>query len=279
MNAKPVERFKSRCFQCRYEMEIPLSFHRKDIRCASCGHQYLALRIGENTFEGRTFLRPKVIGFWHPEGRDPRMLVTENGYGSELPAILHYLRAAPSVAHMMGFSFCRFECGTPDHEMGSCDLSDGEWVWPQGLAHYVEEHSVRLPDEFIATMRDNRWEPPTTPFELYPFGARYDPHFWESWCARQAGGEAVSLGEETRTESPSEQSAKYLVEVEHPHGRLRLPLEEWIRFGQGSSMPIRLVAAYEMKSGEEVSLSVVPLRYRNSRWSRLLVLLGMIPAP
>jgi hypothetical protein len=23
-------------------------------------------------------------------------------------------------------------------------------VWPEGLAHYVAEHSVRLPDEFIS---------------------------------------------------------------------------------------------------------------------------------
>src|SRR5262245_48523055 len=61
----------------------------------------------------------------------------------------------------MGFSCCRFDCGIPDNEMGSCDLYDGKWLWPEGLAHYVERHSVRLPDEFIQTMRSHSWPVPT----------------------------------------------------------------------------------------------------------------------
>jgi hypothetical protein len=60
----------------------------------------------------------------------------------------------------MGYSFCRFVCGVADTEMGGIDLHDGEWLWPQGLAHYVEHHSVRLPDEFIETMRSRCWRPP-----------------------------------------------------------------------------------------------------------------------
>ena len=60
----------------------------------------------------------------------------------------------------MGYSFCRFACGTPDEEMGSIDLYDGVWVWPEGLAHYVECHSVCLPDEFIETMRARTWQIP-----------------------------------------------------------------------------------------------------------------------
>ena len=31
-------------------------------------------------------------------------------------------------------------------------MSDGVWQWPEGLVHYVECHSLRLPDEFVATM-------------------------------------------------------------------------------------------------------------------------------
>jgi hypothetical protein len=60
----------------------------------------------------------------------------------------------------MGYSFCRFECGIPNNAMGDSDLSDGEWLWPEGLAHYVERHSVRLPDEFIQTMRSHSWQVP-----------------------------------------------------------------------------------------------------------------------
>lgn len=28
------------------------------------------------------------------------------------------------------------------------ELSDGVWVWPDGLAHSVDDHDVRLPAEF-----------------------------------------------------------------------------------------------------------------------------------
>jgi len=60
----------------------------------------------------------------------------------------------------MGYSYCRFDCGIPDCEMGSIDLYDGVWVWPQGLVHYVEFHSVCLPYEFIQTMRSHSWRVP-----------------------------------------------------------------------------------------------------------------------
>jgi hypothetical protein len=33
--------------------------------------------------------------------------------------------------------------------VGSGELSDGRYVWPEGLAHYVAEHGVRLPNEFV----------------------------------------------------------------------------------------------------------------------------------
>jgi hypothetical protein len=36
-------------------------------------------------------------------------------------------------------------------------------VWPEGLAHYVEVHSVRLPDEFIDHMRSQGWRVPVEP--------------------------------------------------------------------------------------------------------------------
>jgi len=57
----------------------------------------------------------------------------------------------------MGYSFCRFACGIPDQQMGCTEFYDGVWVWPEGLAHYVECHSVLLPDEFIQTMRSHSW--------------------------------------------------------------------------------------------------------------------------
>jgi len=45
----------------------------------------------------------------------------------------------------MGLSPCRI-CGRNN---GSLEYTDGTYLWPQGLAHYVDEHEVRLPDEFV----------------------------------------------------------------------------------------------------------------------------------
>jgi hypothetical protein len=71
--------------------------------------------------------------------------------------------------------------------MGSCDLSDGEWVWPQGLAHYVERHAVFLPDGFIEAMQSNDWRPPPNgEFPALGLGElSYDLSFWVSWARRQ----------------------------------------------------------------------------------------------
>lgn len=69
----------------------------------------------------------------------------------------------------MGYSYCRFECGIPDEEIGAGHYFDAEWIWPVGLVHYIEHHAVRLPDEFIATMRANNWQiPPDMVFNWTP---------------------------------------------------------------------------------------------------------------
>ncbi|TWD73097.1 hypothetical protein FB561_6982 [Kribbella amoyensis] len=32
---------------------------------------------------------------------------------------------------------------------GSVELTDLLYIWPEGLAHYVKEHDVRLPERFV----------------------------------------------------------------------------------------------------------------------------------
>lgn len=67
---------------------------------------------------------------WDPDERD---------------AILGYLRSFPRRAKYRGFSRCRF-C---DKRNGSADYTDGVWVWPAGFPHYLQEHGVKPPQEFI----------------------------------------------------------------------------------------------------------------------------------
>lgn len=40
--------------------------------------------------------------------------------------------------------------------------SDGTWLWPGDLAYYVKKYNIKLPDEFIATMRESNWIVPVT---------------------------------------------------------------------------------------------------------------------
>jgi hypothetical protein len=35
--------------------------------------------------------------------------------------------------------------------------SDGTWLWPGDLSYYVKKYNIKLPDEFISTMRKSNW--------------------------------------------------------------------------------------------------------------------------
>jgi hypothetical protein len=92
-----------------------------------------------------------------------RILATERGRGERSPSPSRHDRCvvAPPRARArrdvsaegagrvacawLGYSFCRLDCGLSSQLMGTRDLTDGEWVWPEGFAHYVEHHSVRPP--------------------------------------------------------------------------------------------------------------------------------------
>src|SRR5262249_50221737 len=72
----------------------------------------------------------------------------------------------------MGYSTCRFFCGKKWRSrgmslstrlLGSDELTDGEWIWPEGLPHYIEAHYVCLPEEFVARMELHGWRVPDNP--------------------------------------------------------------------------------------------------------------------
>ncbi|MFI5707785.1 hypothetical protein [Kribbella sp. NPDC051620] len=46
----------------------------------------------------------------------------------------------------MGYSPCRLCDSTTN---GSLELSDGVYVWPEGLKHYVSDHGLRPPRSFV----------------------------------------------------------------------------------------------------------------------------------
>lgn len=65
----------------------------------------------------------------------------------------------------------------------------------------------------------------------------------------------------------------------HPHGEVKIPLEEWLLTGPGERDGVRPIAAKSQITGESLPMSVIPLRYRNNQWSRLLIKLGFLSDP
>lgn len=89
------------------------------------------------------------IGYWRgpqqPGLPDPVALIDERWDTSERNRVAAALGAGATHQPGEGCSICRI-CGAPN---GFLDLSDGTYVWPEGLAHYVAEHAVRLPPDVV----------------------------------------------------------------------------------------------------------------------------------
>ena len=100
----------------------------------------------------------KRIGFWEetrswanlekwPDPRNRNLYPVMSKDVREL--IIGYIETGEVHQQWMGYSYCRFECGLPGQELGACDMTDGTFVWPEGLSHYVRDHKVDLPEEFV----------------------------------------------------------------------------------------------------------------------------------
>jgi hypothetical protein len=135
--------------------------------------------------------RLTCVGWWcgeDPALPDPRNLVDLEWEKSDRDAIVRYLRSGRRLTAYQGYSTCRFRCGVPEDQMGDADVTDGRWVWPEGLAHYVETHGVRLPDEFVADIRAYGFEIRCPSIEPNVAGNREeypcDFTFWMKWSER-----------------------------------------------------------------------------------------------
>jgi hypothetical protein len=94
-------------------------------------------------------VRVRLIGYWRGESDDhlpdPRDFVDETWDDRERDLVARYLEEGFSPWAFAGYSQCRI-CGKAN---GCAELTDGVYLWPEGLAHYVREHSVKLPDDVL----------------------------------------------------------------------------------------------------------------------------------
>jgi hypothetical protein len=98
-----------------------------------------------------------AIGYWYAEDRsnlpDPAWFIDDNYPEAEKKKVIDYLKKGKRINLYKGWSNCRI-CGaqTP----GGSDDTDGIYIFPSGLVHYVEKHNLRLPDEFIKRIDENK---------------------------------------------------------------------------------------------------------------------------
>lgn len=133
------------------------------------------------------------MGYWMNDLRESFCLPQE--FVGELPGdvrerVARYLRAGGYGRGFRGFSWCRFFCDCDRRVMGTKELTDGEWIWPEGLVHYVEAHGIILPEEFIERVL-KLGSPPPAP-DLQPDPLSLEPiitlEYWLAWCAQHRSG-------------------------------------------------------------------------------------------
>jgi hypothetical protein len=99
----------------------------------------------------------RLIGYWRgsnsPEWPDPAAFVDESWSAHERRFVGEYLTNGQRMPYASaGVSLCRL-CGKPN---GADEFTDGSYLWPEGLAHYVTDHAVRLPAQVIDHIRERQ---------------------------------------------------------------------------------------------------------------------------
>lgn len=159
----------------------------------------------------------KLIGYWITGFNDTQYCAPQElvgNYSSVTKSlIVAYLNGGELAGQQLGYSWCRFSCDNEYGSMGSQELTDGVWMWPQGLAHYVEKHDVMLPDAFIADATTK--EPIPRNYEAYDYQRSHgDVSFWVAWCKRHANGKIAARIKALRPEADRKAYAAACAEEE-----------------------------------------------------------------
>ncbi|PKW09341.1 hypothetical protein SAMN05428944_3504 [Streptomyces sp. 1222.5] len=115
----------------------------------------------------------KRAGFTGKSGNFLRDAVRAVGERDE-DRLVAYLESSTEIYSVMGAERDVVTGDTWIPGAGSL-VTDGTWLWPAELAHYVRRHHVLLPADFVAHIRDNGYVCPALPEERAR--AIFDEHF------------------------------------------------------------------------------------------------------
>lgn len=140
----------------------------------------------------------KQVGYWRSDRvpvsyPHPREVI--HRWDPELKQqVITYLRAGHTLYTWLGFAACRFRDGPPPAAMGNRDLTDGVWVWPEGLAVYVQLYDVGLPHDFLHHAAATSYQiPPSVDIEGLRQSAVWSDVDWVRWSGRARSNTCLAI--------------------------------------------------------------------------------------
>jgi hypothetical protein len=98
-------------------------------------------------------MKPQLIaiGYWNsiyePEFPDPINFEDSNWNLAERNLVIEHLKKGTPIFSWVGSSWCRYRC--KESNMGAHCLTDGKYIFPEKLVHYIKYHNIKPPIEFI----------------------------------------------------------------------------------------------------------------------------------
>lgn len=81
-------------------------------------------------------------------------LINKSDY-HDLDLIINYLENGGKIVTMASKEDCKL-CG---EVAGSRNyFTDGKWIWPIWIKHYLVQHKLKLPEQFILYIRENNFK-------------------------------------------------------------------------------------------------------------------------
>lgn len=105
-------------------------------------------------------------GFWKEQGPSyanfPSILesVSQDWPERQNNSLLHYLVTSPllSVTFRGACLFCGELCYLlKDEQLSTALRTDGVWVWPDEIVHYIEHHGVMIPSDMFSHIKKKRY--------------------------------------------------------------------------------------------------------------------------